>query len=88
MSRLTMVFIHQMSQLYLMKDAIMFSASQMLEKSPDNPANSPCEASWNISHDTLCSGKIIFFSVIYLNYENMIFLFGVSSAVMNTWFKN
>lgn len=71
-----------------MKCAIMFSASQMLEKSHDNPANSPCEVSWNISHDTLCSGKIIFFSVIYLNYENMvIFLFGVSSDVKNSWLK-
>lgn len=67
-----------------MKCAVLFSAS--LEKSHDNPANSPGEA-WNISHDTLCSGKIIFFSVIYLNYENMIFLFGVSSDVKNSWLK-
>ncbi|XP_034503370.1 microcephalin isoform X4 [Ailuropoda melanoleuca] len=32
------------------------SPTSSLEKSHDNPTNSPCEASWNISHDTLCSG--------------------------------
>ncbi|XP_034503367.1 microcephalin isoform X2 [Ailuropoda melanoleuca] len=31
------------------------SPTSSLEKSHDNPTNSPCEASWNISHDTLCS---------------------------------
>ncbi|XP_034860201.1 microcephalin isoform X1 [Mirounga leonina] len=33
------------------------TSSQMLEKSHDNPANSPWEASWNISHGTLCSDE-------------------------------
>lgn len=33
---------------------IMFLASQMFEKSYDNTS---CEASLNISQDTLCSGK-------------------------------
>lgn len=44
----------------------MFSASQMIEQSDDNTVNLLHEASLNLSHDTLCSGKIIFFSVIYL----------------------
>lgn len=38
----------------------MFSASQIVEKSDDNAVNSLCEASLNLSHDSLCSGKIIF----------------------------
>ncbi|XP_059011855.1 microcephalin isoform X1 [Mustela lutreola] len=33
------------------------TSSQMLEKSLDNRASSPGEASWNISHDTLCSDE-------------------------------
>lgn len=38
----------------------MFPASQLIENSGDT-VNSLCEeASLNISHDTLCSGKIIF----------------------------
>ena len=67
-----------------MKGSVMFSASQLLEKSHDDPFKSPCEA-WNISRDTLCSGKVIFFSVLYLNFENiMIFVFGVSSDVKSS----
>ncbi|XP_006773996.1 PREDICTED: microcephalin [Myotis davidii] len=31
------------------------TSSQMMEKSFDNPAHASCEASLNISHDTLCS---------------------------------
>lgn len=76
------------SELCLMKCAIMFSASQMLEKSLDNRASSPGEAPWNISHDTLCSGRTFFFFVVYLNCENMVnFLFGVSSDIKNSWLK-
>ena len=44
----------------------MLSASQMIEQPEDNTVNSLHEPSLNLSHDTLCSGKIIFFSVIYL----------------------
>lgn len=55
-----------MSELYLMKCLIVFAASQMLENSHNNPADTPCEASWNISHNTLYSGKIIFCNIFKL----------------------
>ena len=42
---------------YLMRSFDYVSASQMVEKSDDNTVNSLCEASLNLSHDTLCSGK-------------------------------
>lgn len=72
------------SALRPMTCSVVFSASQLLEKSHDDTVNSLCGA-WNISQDTLCSGKVTFFSVIDLNFENiMVFLFGVSSNVMNS----
>lgn len=61
------------------------SAFQMPEKSQENPVNSTCEASLNISHDTLCSGKMIFFSVIYLSSKIIIvFIFGISYDEKNS----
>ncbi|XP_045853150.1 microcephalin isoform X3 [Meles meles] len=46
------------------------TSSQMLEKSFDNQANSPGEASWNISHDTFCSDES-FAGDLHLSFDDL-----------------
>ncbi|KAM9043420.1 microcephalin-like isoform 2-T2 [Megaptera novaeangliae] len=46
------------------------TSSQMVEKSDDNTVNSLCEASLNLSHDTLCS-EDCFAGVLHLSFDDL-----------------
>ncbi|KAB0405560.1 hypothetical protein E2I00_001718 [Balaenoptera physalus] len=46
------------------------TSSQMVEKSDDNTVNSLCEASLNLSHDTLCS-EDFFAGVLHLSFDDL-----------------
>ncbi|KAM5276907.1 microcephalin isoform 2-T2 [Hipposideros larvatus] len=46
------------------------TSSQMIEKSYDNPVNSSCEVSLNVSHDTSCS-DISFAGDLHLSFDDL-----------------
>lgn len=48
---------------------IVLSASQMFEQAQQNPNTSLCEASLNISRESLSSGKIVIFFFLWQSYD-------------------
>lgn len=55
---------------------LLFSASQVIEKSYDDPDTSPCDVSLNALHGVSCSGKNVF-SVMDLGLESVRISFGI-----------